>query len=164
MFSNFFFWNRAVSEIMWKNTVEPDGPEMTIWSMHISCWIAKATNIHSEYVILIAFPLQQWLYESASLLRHTYIVVFYAESYRFCVVTEGIYNIKFDHKESLLQNLWYKTFYFIPFPILSSVIWVVKLFDHYQTSVCLCKWGMRKHISWISVSFMQDFFCQTSIS
>jgi len=54
------------------------------------------------------------------------------------VVTEGIYNIKFDHKESLLQNFWYKMFYFITFPILSSVIWVVKLLDHYQKSVCLC--------------------------
>jgi len=26
---------------------------MTILRMHIGCWIAKATNIHSEYVILI---------------------------------------------------------------------------------------------------------------
>jgi len=31
------------------------------------------TNIHSEYVILIAFPLQQWLHKRASLLRYTYI-------------------------------------------------------------------------------------------
>jgi hypothetical protein len=28
-----------------------------------------ATNTHSEYVILIPFPLQQWLYERASILR-----------------------------------------------------------------------------------------------
>ena len=26
-----------------------------------ACWIPKATNLHSEYVILIAFPLQQWM-------------------------------------------------------------------------------------------------------
>jgi hypothetical protein len=31
------------------------------------------TNTHLEYVILIAFPLQQWLHERASLLRYTYI-------------------------------------------------------------------------------------------
>jgi len=37
--------------------------------MRIACWINKATNTHSEYVILIAFPLQQWLYERASMLR-----------------------------------------------------------------------------------------------
>jgi len=36
-------------------------------------WIPKATNTHSEYVMLIAFPLQQWLHERASMLRCTYI-------------------------------------------------------------------------------------------
>jgi len=29
----------------------------------IACWIPEATNAHSEYVILIAFPLQQGLQE-----------------------------------------------------------------------------------------------------
>ena len=29
--------------------------------MHFARWITKATDTHSEYVILIAFPLQQWL-------------------------------------------------------------------------------------------------------
>jgi len=33
--------------------------------MAISCWIPKATKIHSEYVIIIAFPLIQWLHERA---------------------------------------------------------------------------------------------------
>jgi hypothetical protein len=51
-----FFEHRAVYEIMWKNTVEPDRPQMTIW--HIACSIPKTTNTHSEYVILTAFPLQ----------------------------------------------------------------------------------------------------------
>jgi len=41
--------------------------------MRIACWIFKATNTHSQYVILIAFPLQQWLHERASLSRYTYI-------------------------------------------------------------------------------------------
>ena len=31
--------------------------------MRIACWIPKATNTHSEYVILIALPRQQWLGE-----------------------------------------------------------------------------------------------------
>ena len=31
------------------------------------------TNTHSDYAILIAFPLSQWLHESASVLRYTYI-------------------------------------------------------------------------------------------
>jgi len=45
---------------MWKNIVEPDRAQMTIWRMRIECWIPKATNTHSKYVILIAFQLQQW--------------------------------------------------------------------------------------------------------
>jgi hypothetical protein len=41
--------------------------------MRFACWITKATDTHSEYVILIAFPVQQWLRERASVLRYTYI-------------------------------------------------------------------------------------------
>jgi hypothetical protein len=37
--------------------------------MRIACWITEATNTHSEYVILMAFPRQQWLRERASVLR-----------------------------------------------------------------------------------------------
>ena len=50
----FFFENRAVYEIMWKNIVEPDRPQMTIWRMRIACWISKATNTHSEYELLLS--------------------------------------------------------------------------------------------------------------
>ena len=61
MFSSFylffFFENRAVYEIMWKNSVQWARPQMTIWRMRIACCITKATNTHSEYAILIAFPL-----------------------------------------------------------------------------------------------------------
>ena len=57
--------NPAVYEIMWKNIVELDRPQMTIWRMRIACWIPKATNTHAEYVILIAIPLQQRLHERA---------------------------------------------------------------------------------------------------
>jgi hypothetical protein len=46
---------------------------MTILGMRIACWIPKATNTHSQYVTLIAFPLQQWLHERASMLRYTYV-------------------------------------------------------------------------------------------
>ena len=37
--------------------VESDRPQMTIWCIHIACRITKATDIHSEYVILIAFSM-----------------------------------------------------------------------------------------------------------
>jgi len=66
--------NRALYEIMWKNIVEPGRAQITIWRMRIAYWIPKTTDTHSEYVILIAFPLQQWLHERAQLLRYTYIV------------------------------------------------------------------------------------------
>jgi len=41
---------------------------MTIWRMYIACWIPKATNTHPEYIILIAFLLQQCLHERHSTL------------------------------------------------------------------------------------------------
>jgi hypothetical protein len=73
MFSNFLPpENRAMYEIMWKNTVQPDRLQMTIWRERIACWIAKTTNTQSEYVVIIAFLLQQRLQERASVLRCTY--------------------------------------------------------------------------------------------
>ena len=57
--------------------VEPD--------MCIACWITKAINIHSEYVILIAFRLQNLLGEHASVLRYTYFacLVFCYRKFQF---------------------------------------------------------------------------------
>ena len=49
---------------MWKNIIEESGrPHLAIWRT------PKATNTHSEYAILTAFPLQQWLHERAPMLR-----------------------------------------------------------------------------------------------
>jgi hypothetical protein len=73
MLNNFLIENRSLYEIMWKNSVEPDRPQLTIRSMRIACWIPQARNTHSEHVIVIAFSLQQWLHERASMLRYTYI-------------------------------------------------------------------------------------------
>jgi hypothetical protein len=69
----FFLKNRAFYEIMLKNFIEWGRPQMTIWRMHNACWITKAKHTDPEYVTLTAFPLQQWLEERASVLRHTYI-------------------------------------------------------------------------------------------
>ena len=73
---------RVVYELMCRNMVVPDGPQ-TIWRMRIACWIRKATNTHSQYVITIAFPLQQWLHERPSVLRYTYIT---------CLVRRSVYS------------------------------------------------------------------------
>ena len=56
---------------------------MTIWRTRIACWITKATDIHPEYVILIAFPLQRRFRERASVLHYTYI---------FCLVLSALVN------------------------------------------------------------------------
>jgi len=69
----FFPEIRAVYELMWKNTVERGRPQTTIWRMRPACWLPKATNTHSKYVIIIAFALQQWLHERTSMLCYTYI-------------------------------------------------------------------------------------------
>ena len=91
----FFPENRAVYEIMSKNMVEPERPQMTIWR-RAACRISTATRAETyararahthtyththththtraqKYVTLIAFPQQQWFGERTSLLRYTYI-------------------------------------------------------------------------------------------
>ena len=55
MLRNFFSEIRTHYEIMLKNIAERDRPQMTIWRMRIAWLIPKATNTHSEYVILIVF-------------------------------------------------------------------------------------------------------------
>ena len=47
---------------MWKkDTIERGRPQMPIWRMRFAYWVPKATDTHSEHIILIAFLLQQWL-------------------------------------------------------------------------------------------------------
>jgi len=74
MFSNFFFFeNHVVYERMWKNTAEPERPQMT-WCMRISRWTPKTTKTHTlAYVTIIALLLQQWLHKCTAMLRYTYI-------------------------------------------------------------------------------------------
>jgi hypothetical protein len=54
---------------MWKNVVELDRQQ----KRNTACWIPKATNTHQQYVILVAFPMQQWLHERTPVLRYTHI-------------------------------------------------------------------------------------------
>jgi len=71
-FGNFFFFeNCSVYEVIWKHIEELLRPQMTVWRMHIACWIPKSKKTHSEYVILIAFSLQQLLHEHVLLLHYT---------------------------------------------------------------------------------------------
>ena len=45
-----------------------------VWRIRFACRINKSTDMHSEYVILVAFPRQQCLRERLSLLRYSHIV------------------------------------------------------------------------------------------
>jgi hypothetical protein len=57
---------------MWKNTAQPERPQMTTLCMHIAYWIPKATNtlrIHNTY----RFSMQQGLHEPGSVLHDMYI-------------------------------------------------------------------------------------------
>jgi len=58
------------SHRLWDNVEKDCAPGQAtenniIPRMRITYWISKATNTHSEYVIFIACPLQQWLHERA---------------------------------------------------------------------------------------------------
>ena len=50
-----------------------DNSILEIWHKPIACWMIKATDTHSEYVILITFPRRQWLRERVSVIHYTYI-------------------------------------------------------------------------------------------
>jgi len=81
-FNNSIFENRAVYEIMVKNIVERGRSQITTRRMSIVCWITKATNTPSEYVIIIAFPNQQWLCEHAQyyVIRTMPVLLLFTES------------------------------------------------------------------------------------
>jgi hypothetical protein len=70
------FFNSAVYEI---RNVEKycragqTADDNIIASMRFACWITNDTDIHSEYVILIASPLQYLLHEGSSMVRYTQI-------------------------------------------------------------------------------------------
>jgi hypothetical protein len=67
-----FFENRVIYEIMWKNIVDPDRPHDNTAHAHYMLdtegYKYTHTHTHIYCVMLIAFPLQHWLHERASML------------------------------------------------------------------------------------------------
>jgi hypothetical protein len=55
------------------NIVEQGRLQMITQRKRIACWITRATNRQSGFVIRIVFPLQEYSHERASKLRYTYI-------------------------------------------------------------------------------------------
>jgi len=45
--------------------------------MCIACWVPQVTSTHSEYIVLTAFPQQQWLHEHALMLCWMYLAFFF---------------------------------------------------------------------------------------
>ena len=70
---------------------------MTIWRVHIARWITKATNAYSEYVILNAFPLQQWLHKRAPVLHYTYIA---------CIVVSSVVIVHLTLRNVFCMYRW----------------------------------------------------------
>jgi hypothetical protein len=64
--------------------------------MRFAYWLTKTKDAHSEYVIFIAFPLQQWLRDRASLLRYTYIAC-------LVIYSRLIMNFKFRNMTHLIH-------------------------------------------------------------
>jgi hypothetical protein len=46
---------------------------MAIWRIRIACWVPNVSDTHTECVMLIVFPLQQWSCQRASMLPYTHI-------------------------------------------------------------------------------------------
>jgi hypothetical protein len=84
--------------------------------MRIACWIPKATNTHSECGIRVTFSLQQWLHESASMLRYTYIDCLF--EYPTLVVHKVTNGTSFDKLQHRIK--------YVPFPRIKECFNAVK--------------------------------------
>jgi len=46
-----------------------------VWHKHTACWLVKATDTYSKYIILISIPWQQRILDGASVF-YTYIYIY----------------------------------------------------------------------------------------
>ena len=86
VFSNFFFFeNHAVYEIRWKNTVEPEGPQMAIWRMRSACWITKATHTKPHTHTHTHTHTQNLLFSTATMVARTRLSVTFHVHCLYCL-------------------------------------------------------------------------------
>ena len=99
-----FSEKHTVYKIILKNMGGAGQTIETTRRMRFICRIIRAINKYSEWVIIISFPLQQWLHQRPSLLLHTYIaclVVIWSE-------------VKWKpHYKNIILNLFYKRMRFV---------------------------------------------------
>jgi len=128
-----------------KKYLESDRPQMTIWGTRIAFWITKATNVNSEYAILIASAQQQWLHDSASLLRYSTGPLLLIWT-RICKleVQEFMLNIS-PNKSVLLENwqalvtIYSKNFFHILIKVAFGGSW-----KYLQRTVMLCYFSLLR--------------------
>ena len=72
------------------------GRPHTAGRMRITRWTPKATNTHSVYAILRAFPLHQWLHKSASVFRFTIHCPSCCclHGQKYSLITQGLYCVQ----------------------------------------------------------------------
>ena len=76
MFSNFFLKSCHLCANAEKcDRARQDTGDSIMQHLLIACWITEATNTLSEYVILVAFPWQQWIH------KHTLVLYFMYAAY-----------------------------------------------------------------------------------
>ena len=110
--------------------------------MRIACWINKATDTHSEYVLLIAFPRQQLLHQHASLLSYTYtLLVFYLFKCFCCIGC--LVKPRAKQKKKQMQYAWHL--------LHQTCFW--KNIVHVRHSSC-CNWHAQLALSYLSYWFL----------
>ena len=111
--------------------------------MRTTCYIPKATNTHSQYIILIDFPLQQWLEECSSTLRS---VAYPGISFRGGCSTNSVEDRGQREQGSgsgsplgVLEAavIWYKKFHFIYWNFLN--FWYFKTIYDDDHFICHCQ-------------------------
>ena len=118
---------------------------MTIWRMRIVCWIPKAKNTHSEYVILTDCPLQQWLQERASLLRYSTLPVLFS-----------LYSFDHEHTTTNWRPIWTLPLFSRCEPYSGRVRELVSLTC--TAPLIRHKWltPMRQHMDWAHVTPVRE--------
>jgi hypothetical protein len=75
-------------------------------NLRIAYWIPKGTSTHSEYVMLVAFPMQQWLRERASVLRYTYIAsLLIFKKNPHCLLCVSSFQYVFHHSDYFPERI-----------------------------------------------------------
>ena len=132
---NFFLFRKSC--LLWDNvqkcgTVRQATDGNIIWCMRISCWINKATDKHTDYVVLIIFSIKKNSYANAP---QRYVTVHCLSCN--CIHTHNIELFSEDKSFDILTTNW----------ILCYYIYIYIYIYIYVIIVCvkesICKLGLK---------------------